>query len=108
MAADFSLACPGETLTPIYSCTGLDSNFAQNTGSMTFDWSSGSFTSDVVYTATLVGKLAAPHTMTITKVVTLNIKTLCSTATLSNTEKSPLTVQYYNVGDPAATNPTYT
>jgi hypothetical protein len=59
---------------------------------MTFDWSSGSFTSDVVYTATLGGKLAAPHTMTITKVVTINIKTLCSTATLSNTAKSPLTV----------------
>jgi hypothetical protein len=64
------------------------------------------FTSNGVYTVTVVGSLSGPHTMTVTKTVTITIYTVCTTGTLAYTAKSPLTVQYYNVGDPTLPHPT--
>ncbi len=58
------------------------------------------FTSNAVFTVTVEGRLSGPHTMTVIKTVTITIYTVCTTGTLSYTAKSPLTVQYYNVGDP--------
>jgi hypothetical protein len=88
----FDTACPGETLSPTYSFTGLDSDFVQNSGTSTVDWNLGIFTSNTVHTVIVVGRLSGPHIMTITKTVTITIYTVCTTATLAYTAKSPLTV----------------
>ena len=81
LTSDFNTACQGETLAPTYTFTGLDSNFVQNSGFEIVDWSLSTFTSNSVYTVTVVGHIAAPHTMTITKTVTINVYTDCTTAT---------------------------
>jgi hypothetical protein len=77
----FNTACPGETLTPTYTFTGLNSNIVENIGSSNVDWTLGTFTSDAVYTVAVVGHLSAPHTMTIKYIVTINVQTVCTTAT---------------------------
>ena len=69
------------------------------------EWSTATFTADADYIVTIVGKLQAPHTMTITKELRLHVQSICSTASLSYTPKKPLPQLYYNLGV-APSNPT--
>lgn len=66
MLTNFQAACPGETLSPTYTFTGIDLNIKKMTASLAVDWSLGTFSADAVYTVTIGGQIAAPHTMTIT------------------------------------------
>jgi hypothetical protein len=71
MKSNFEATC-GETLNPSYTFTGLTSKIVLSPD-LTISWNAGVFTSNGIYTVTVVGHLSGPHTMTITKIVTINI-----------------------------------
>ena len=75
----FSSLCTDVTPAPTYTLSTLDPKFTADFATKTVSWVISSFTADATFTVTVVGALQSPHTMTITQVFTMNIKSACTT-----------------------------
>jgi hypothetical protein len=70
----FNIGCKDTTVgPPTYSFIGLTLQFSTIATSKVIQWTSGVFSADAVYTVTVQGTLPAPHTMTVTKIVTIYV-----------------------------------